>query len=160
MGALLVLSRHNMRSRLIGRKPFFLNESMRKKTNIKFATIAGCKMIKTEAKSHSAIPFFFQVYHSPIACIRSPHSHAPERRRRNRVNLRREHLSLCAERVEGEIWPFSFFPPRIFTQVTQGGLCQILSKRCHAGPGSEDLCKLIQPALKVNLDFFSLFSTN
>lgn len=47
-----------MRSRLIGRKPFFLNESMRKKTNIKFATIAGCKMIKTEAKSHSAIPFF------------------------------------------------------------------------------------------------------
>ena len=48
-----------MRSRLIGRKPFFLNESMRKKTNIKFATIAGCKMIKTEAKSHSAIPFFF-----------------------------------------------------------------------------------------------------
>ena len=131
---------------------------MRKKTNIKFATITGCKMIKTEAKSHSAIPFFFfQVYHSPIACIRSPHSHAPERRRRNRVNLRREHLSLCAERVEGEIWPFSFFPPRIFTQVTQGGLCQILSKRCHAGPGSEDLCKLIQPALKVNPVFFSLF---
>ena len=55
---------------------------------------------------------------------------------------------------------FSFFPPRIFTQVTQGGLCQILSKRCHAGPGSEDLCKLIQPALKVNLVFFPFFSTN
>ena len=31
----------------------------------------------------------------------------------------------------------------------QGGLCQVLSRRLHAGPGSEELLKMIAPALKV-----------
>ena len=105
-----------MRSRLIGRKPFFLNESMRKKTNIKFATIAGCKMIKTEAKSHSAIPFFFSRFITLpslayAALIRMLQKDGEEIELISDENIYR----FVQKGLRVRFGLFSFFPPRIFT---------------------------------------------